>query len=75
MTSTKTILEPTLADAFEVGRREGLKEAFSEIQRINEGSTGNGTLRVYLEARLKSIQDFSIDNPFKQKDTNENRSS
>lgn len=69
MTTTSIkILEPTLADAFEVGRKEGLKEAFIEILSINNETTGNAPLRAYLQARLKSIQDFAINNPFKQKD-------
>ena len=71
MTTTKStsILQPTLADAFEVGKREGLKEAFTEIQAMLKGSdVYDKSMKVYVDARLKSIFDFSKDNPFKQKE-------
>jgi hypothetical protein len=63
--STK-IVEPTLADAFSVGRKEGLKEAFTEIKEMLPKESSH--LRTYVEARLKSILDFENKNPFEQKD-------
>lgn len=66
--STK-VTEPTLSEAFEVGRREGLKEAFSEIQKITESWVSREYMQTYLKARIKSIHDFEAKNPFKQKDT------
>lgn len=62
--STKDQLTPTLADAFDVGRKEGLKEAFAEILEL----TSSTSLKQYLQARLKSIKDFENKNPFKTKD-------
>lgn len=67
-TKSTSIIEPTLADAFDVGRKEGLKEAFAEIRTllpVNQDSH----LKTYLDARLKSIQDFENNNPFRQKDS------
>lgn len=63
-TKSTNILEPTLADAFEVGRREGLKEAFSEIEKMV--GLSETALTMYVRARLKSIHDFEVKNPFKQ---------
>lgn len=69
MKKSTSILQPTLADAFEVGKKEGLKEAFSEIKNILDVSTNyDKNIKIYIEARLKSIQDFTLNNPFKQKD-------
>jgi hypothetical protein len=62
------LITPTLADAFEVGKREGLKEAFGEIKQMLNGKVSEEALRIYAEARLKSILDFSSHNPFKQKE-------
>lgn len=67
MKSTE-VLQPTLADAFEVGRREGLKEAFTEIRRMVHQSVSEQYIKIYLETRLKSIHDFEGTNPFKQKE-------
>lgn len=64
--STDLIIKPTLADAFEVGRREGLKEAFLEIEKMI--GLSETAIVVYIKARLKSIQDFECNNPFKQED-------
>lgn len=70
MKKSTSILQPTLADAFEVGKKEGLKEAFSEIKNILDVSQNyDKNIKIYIEARLKSIQDFTLNNPFKQKDT------
>lgn len=66
-TKSTSILEPTAADGFEVGRREGLKEAFMEIQSMVAQGTPSETIKIYINARLKSIQDFTVTNPFKQK--------
>lgn len=67
MTTKSTELEPTLADAFDVGRKEGLKEALSEIKNMVDQGASVEAIKIYLAARLKSIQDFSLNNPFKQK--------
>lgn len=53
----------TIEEAFELGRREGLKEAFTEISKMV--TVGVRDIRVYIEARLKSIHDFNS-NPFKK---------
>lgn len=67
MTTKSTDFEPTLADAFDVGRKEGLKEALAEVKNmLDQGATADA-IKIYLAARLKSIQDFSLNNPFKQK--------
>lgn len=72
--TTKSIsdLTPTLAEAFDLGRKEGLKEAFTELKEMvatPNVSTSNQHLKIYIEARLKSILELSNKNPFKQKDT------
>lgn len=66
--STDLVIQPTLADAFEIGQREGLKEAFTEINSLITQGVSGKELQIYVNARLKSIQDFSLNNPFKQKD-------
>lgn len=68
MTMKSNDLEPTLAEAFEVGKKEGLREAFTEIKSMIQGDTGTKELKIYIEARLRSVQDFSLNNPFKQKE-------
>jgi hypothetical protein len=69
-------LQPTLADAFEIGKREGLREAFTEIQSMLKGSdVFDKGMRIYVEARLKSILDLSANNPFKQDRSNAIRGS
>jgi hypothetical protein len=68
MTPSTKLLEPTLADAFDVGRKEGLKEAFSEIKALLPNS-GESHLKTYIEARLKSILDFENNNPFRTKES------
>ena len=69
MTTKSSDLQPTLAEAFEVGKREGLKEAFTEIKNMLAGSeVYDKSMKVYVDARLKSIHDFTSNNPFKQKD-------
>jgi hypothetical protein len=68
-TKSTSILEPTLSDAFEIGKREGLREAFTEIQSMLKGSdVYDKSMKVYVDARLKSILDLSSNNPFKQKE-------
>jgi hypothetical protein len=66
MTRSTKLLKPTLAEAFDVGRKEGLREAFSEIKALLPA--GDSHLKTYIEARVKSIMDFENKNPFKQKD-------
>lgn len=69
MKSTK-LIQPSLEDAFDIGRREGLKEAFTEIKAMIGSSDVRDTMMIaYVNARLKSILDFSSNNPFKQKDS------
>lgn len=68
MTMKSSDLEPTLADAFEIGRKEGLKEAFNEIKSmLSNSDVHDKNMKTYVEARLKSIQDFNSNNPFKTK--------
>lgn len=66
MTSPSTDLEPTLADAFDIGRREGIKESLTEIKNLLSSGMSQKDLNIYLEARLKTINDFGLNNPFKQ---------
>lgn len=64
MTMKKSI-KVTLEDAFSLGRKEGLKEAFSEIKKMLPHNIHS--INSYIDARLRSIQDFENNNPFKQK--------
>lgn len=69
MTIKSTDLQPTLADAFDIGKREGQKETLTEIKNVlSMGGVSVPMLEKYLEGRLKTIHDLSISNPFKQKD-------
>ena len=65
--STDLILEPTLADAFDMGKKEGLKESFTEIKQLISQGMKENEIKIYIEARLKSVQEFSLNNPFKTK--------
>lgn len=67
-TKSTSLLEPTLGDAFDIGHREGLKEALTEIKTMVEVNPNLSSIKAYVDARLKSIHDFSLNNPFKQKD-------
>lgn len=58
-------LRVSISDAFELGRKEGLKEAFLEIKKML-GCIHDKSLSIYVEARLKSILDFENKNPFKK---------
>jgi hypothetical protein len=61
----KSPVTPTTEDAFAVGKLEGLKEAFQEILEMTK--TDNiQNLRIYLKARLKSLADAKITNPFRR---------
>ena len=51
----KTDFEITKAEAFEIGRLEGLKEAFKEM--LDLSATDMVFYKVYLKARLKSLND------------------
>jgi len=66
MTTKSSDLEPTLADAFEVGKKEGSREILTEIKSMISGDMGIKELKVYVDARLKSIQ-TADNNPFKTK--------
>ena len=59
------IIKPTLEDAFSLGRAEGLKEAFREIKKLLHLSQ-DSMVKTYIEARLRSIEDFENKNPFKK---------
>ena len=61
-------LKPTLADAFSVGKLEGLKEAFTELLEIYKVEKNSPYLKVYMEARLKTINNTQseFNNPFKR---------
>lgn len=67
MTSQSTNLEPTLADAFDVGKREGQRETLAEIKNLIAGGIAPKELAIYIEARLKTITEFGMNNPFKNK--------
>jgi hypothetical protein len=61
-------LDVTLEDAFDLGRKEGLKEAFLEMSKMLKSEDGHRFLKAYVDARLQSILDFENKNPFRQKD-------
>lgn len=64
---TKSIdLEPTLEDAFGLGQKEGLKEAFIEIKQMLDEGVPLKALDAYVRARLVTIQNFDKPNPFKR---------
>lgn len=48
----------TKQEAFEMGRLEGIKEAFSEIQKLQTNDVRY--LNAYIDARLKSVTDNVI---------------
>lgn len=61
-------LTPTTEETFAVGKLEGHKEAMTEIQQmIAEGSTLE-MLKIYVKAKLNTLNLTVITNPFKQKD-------
>lgn len=64
-------LKPTLEEAFAIGKLEGQRDAFSELLdlMVDEGLITSKSLRVYLTARLKTINTHPLNNPFKQKDS------
>lgn len=64
------LLVPTTEDAFAVGRLEGLREAFTEIQTM-ANAQDIASLRIYLQARIKSLNDVRLTNPFTVKETDE----
>lgn len=66
--SSSIDLKPTLEEAFALGRREGLKEAFLEVRKMIASAPTDKVVVLYIDARLKSIHDFEAKNPFKQKD-------
>jgi hypothetical protein len=60
----KSVLKPSLGDAFDVGKKEGMKEAFNEmLEIIKVGDLKH--LEIYVKARLKSVVQSGIKNPFK----------
>lgn len=60
-------LKPTLEEAFAVGKLEGQKEAFKEMEEMVSGVFTLAAVKTYLKARLKTLAAQSITNPFKQK--------
>jgi hypothetical protein len=62
----KSKLQPTTEDAFVVGKLEGTKEALEEILEMTKVDNIN-SLRIYLKARLKSLKESTITNPFRRK--------
>lgn len=68
MTSQSTKLEPTLADAFDVGKREGQKETLLEIKSLISSGVGYRELAIYIEARLKTLTESGNNNPFNKVD-------
>lgn len=61
----KSPLEPTTEDAFGVGKLEGTRETLEEILEI--AKTGNlQNLQIYLAARLKSLTEAKLNNPFRR---------
>lgn len=61
----------TTEEAFAIGKLEGLKEAFAEIHEIVLCETSYTTcslaaLKIYLKARLRTLNNQSMDNPFKR---------
>lgn len=69
MTTKSSDLQVTLADAFDIGKKEGLKEAFLEIKAmLHSSDIRDKNMKTYVDARLKTILELSNKNPFKQKD-------
>lgn len=65
----KSTLEPSLEESFAIGKLMGEKEAFEEILEICKSISDSKHIRVYLEARIKSLKSNILNNPFKQKET------
>lgn len=66
------MIKPTLEDAFDVGRKEGEKEAFSEVLELLKVNS-LPTIKIYLEARLRTLHSASRKNPFRREDEDQSR--
>ena len=64
--SIKSTLKVSLEEAFKIGKVEGFKEAFIEIDEMSKRGWKPEEIRSYIQGRLKTVQ--NSDNPFKQKD-------
>lgn len=62
----KSKLQPTLEDAFGVGKIEGQKEMIKEVLELLDTRISHQTLQAYLKAKLKGLNVSKTDNPFKR---------
>lgn len=69
MAKRRSKLDPTLEESFATGKIVGAKEALAEILEIVDNAESVSTLRIYLNARLKTLNTASVNDPFKQKDS------
>lgn len=68
MTKKSIDLEPTLEEAFAIGKLEGHKECLKELQEMILEGASFETIKVYLKAKSNVINLQTINNPFKQKE-------
>lgn len=67
-------LEPTIEDAFAIGKLEGHKESLQELKEMIEGGASLEILLVYIKAKSNTLNLQIVNNPFKQKDSKDETS-
>lgn len=63
---SKLRVKPTLEESFAVGKLEGTKEAFEEIQEMIKNGIDGEVLSSYLKGRIKGLYTTKLTNPFKR---------
>lgn len=65
---SKLRVKPTIEESFAVGKSQGAREAFEELQELMNDGADLKAVQLYIRARLKSLVTSVLNNPFKQKD-------
>ncbi len=61
----KSKLVPTLAESFEVGKREGIKEALRDVSELLDNGLSSEGLKAYTRSRISILNSLKFENPFK----------
>lgn len=62
----RSIVKPSLEDAFSLGKTLGEREALEEVLDLMKELNNTEGLRIYIKARLKALSTENNKNPFKR---------